>query len=104
MGVYCIRNTANGKSFVGASIDLPSIINRERAQLRLGVHYTRQLQKDWNEFGPNAFEFEVLDTLTPTDAPNYNPSDDLQVLEAMWLEKLLPFEERGYNARPKPRV
>ena len=37
MGVYCVRNTVNGKLLVGKSIDLPSILNRQRAQLRSGV-------------------------------------------------------------------
>ena len=37
----------------------------------------------------------------PSDRPGYNPADDLKALEALWLEKLMPFEERGYNARPK---
>jgi group I intron endonuclease len=101
MGVYQVRNTVNGKSFVGTSVDLPSILNRHRAALRFGGHTNRELQKDWNELGPEAFEFEVLDTLTPSDRPGYNPSDDLRELEELWLEKLSPFDERGYNTRPK---
>src|SRR5215467_14280564 len=86
MGVYRVRNTVNGRSLVGASADLPAMLNRHRAQLRLGVHFNRALQKDWNEFGPEAFEFEVLDTLTAPDRPDYDPSDDLRVLEELWLE------------------
>ena len=101
MGVYQVRNTANGKLLVGASVDLPSILNRHRAQLRMGGHPNRALQKDWAEFGPEAFEFEVLDTLTPPERPGYDPSDDLRALEALWLDKLSPFGERGYNTQPK---
>jgi hypothetical protein len=101
MGVYQIRNTVNGKVLIGTSVDLPSILNRERAQLRLGAHRNRALQQDWNEHGPEAFEFETLDTLPPSDKPGYNPKDDLKALEALWLEKLTPFDERGYNAKPK---
>jgi hypothetical protein len=101
MGVYQIQNTGNGRLLVGASTDLPAILNRHRAQLRLGVHSNRVLQKDWTEFGPEAFEFQILDTLKPPDQPDYDPSDDLRVLEALWLEKLSPFEDRGYNAKPK---
>jgi group I intron endonuclease len=101
MGVYQIRNTANGKLLVGSSKDLPSIFNRHRAALRMGSHQNRELQKDWAEFGAEAFEFEVLDALTPPEEPGYNPSRDLKALEELWLDKLSPFEERGYNARPK---
>ncbi len=101
MGVYRVRNTANGKVLIGAGVELPGMLNSHKARLSLGVHENRALQKDWNELGPEAFEFEILDTLTALAEPGYDPSADLRVLEAMWLEKLSPFEERGYNARPK---
>jgi group I intron endonuclease len=104
MGVYQVRNTVNGKLLIGTSVDLPSILNRERAQLRLGGHRNRALQQDWNEHGAEAFEFEILDTLPPSDKPGYKPADDLKELEALWLEKLEPFEERGYNSRPKGKA
>lgn len=101
MGVYQVRNTVNGKVLVGTSVDLLSILNRHRAELRMGGHKNRELQKDWAEFGPEAFEFEILDTLTPPESPGYNPSNDLRALEELWLDKLSPFGERGYNAVPK---
>src|ERR1051325_771188 len=101
MGVYQIRNTATGKLLVGTSKDVPSMLNRHRAALRMGSHQNRELQKDWAEFGAEAFEFEVLDTLAPPERPGYDPSDDLKALEQLWLDKLSPFDERGYNARPK---
>jgi hypothetical protein len=100
MGVYRIHNTRHDRSLVGRSVDLPAILNRERAQLRLGAHRNRALQDDWNALGAGAFELEVLDTLTPpADQPGYDPSDDLRVLEALWLERLQPFGERGYTPR-----
>jgi hypothetical protein len=101
MGVFRVVHTASGKCLVGTSVDLPSVLNRERAQLRLGGHRNEALQRDWNSFGADAFVFEVLDTLTPPDEPGYDPTGDLQVLEQMWLEKLSPFDERGYNRRPR---
>jgi GIY-YIG catalytic domain len=101
MGVYQVRNTANGKLLVGSSANLPAMLNRHRAQLEMGGHRNRALQQDWNELGPGVFEFEILDTLKPPNEPDYDPSEDLRVLEEMWLEKLAPFGERGYNATPK---
>jgi hypothetical protein len=41
-----------------------------------------------------------MDTLTPTDAPDYDPTEDLRTLEALWLQTLSPFEPAGYH-RPK---
>jgi len=104
MGVYRVHNTVNGKSLVGTSRDLPSILNRERAELKLGGHRNKPMQRDWNEMGASAFTFEVLDTLSvPPDQPGYDPAYDLRVLEALWLERLQPFGERGYMVEPKPR-
>jgi hypothetical protein len=97
MGVGAVRNTANGKAFVVASRDLPALLNRQRAQLRLKAHANRALQADWNSLGPDAFEFVVLDTLVPKDAPDYDPTEDLRTLEELWLEKLSPFEPAGYH-------
>lgn len=101
MGVFGVRNTVNGKSLVGASTDLPAMLNRQRFQLDAGIHPIRELQKEWIAFGAAAFAFEVLDTLPAPDQPDFDPSDDLRVLEDLWLDKLSPFDERGYNARPK---
>ncbi len=101
MGVFQVRNTVNGKVFIGTSVNLPAMLNRQQSQLRFGGHPNKQLQKDWAEFGPEAFEFEVLDTLPPPARPDYDPSNDLRALEELWLDKLSPFDERGYNARPK---
>jgi hypothetical protein len=105
MGVYRIHNVRDDRSLVGRSVDLPSILNRERAGLRMGSHPNAALQRDWAALGPDAFVFEVLDTLAPPDGqPDYDPIDDLRVLEAMWLERLQPFDDRGYVVRPKARA
>ena len=90
IGVYRIRNKVNGKTIVGTSVNLPAILNRHRAGLRMGGHEIRELQKDWNEHGADAFEFEILDQLTPKDEPGYDPANDLKELEQLWLEKLGP--------------
>lgn len=100
MGVYRVHNTRDDKSLVGSSVDLPAILNRERSQLKFGGHRNAALQADWKSLGAEAFEFEVLDTLTPPEGkPDYDPTDDLRVLEAMWIERLQPFDDRGYLKR-----
>ncbi len=104
MGIYCIRNTVNGKLLVGKSIDLPSILNRHRGQLRSGYHPNPTLQKDLFEYGAEAFEVEVLDTLEVPEQADYDSSSDLRTLEQMWLDKLSPFGNHGYNPEPKRTV
>jgi hypothetical protein len=102
MGVFRVRNTTNGASLVGSSTDLPAMLNRQRFQLELGSHPNRALQKDWNELGPTPFEFEVLDTLEPTEQSDHDVSEDLEVLLEMWLQKLSLSEAPGYNGDPRP--
>ncbi len=104
MGVYRIRNTLSGQSLVAASTDLPSMLNRHRAQLGMGGHSSRALQADWVEYGPESFVFEILDTLTPPDQPDYDPIADLTVLEDLWLEKLAMGADRLHTINPKRLV
>ena len=101
MGIFRIRNLFNGRSFIGSTANLPAMLNRQRAQLSMGAHANRELQKEWDELGSEAFEFDVLDELMPPDQPNYDPTADLQVLEELWLDRLSPYDERGYNKAPR---
>lgn len=101
MGVYQIRNKVNGKLLIGLSVDLTAILNRCRAELKMGSFRNLALQKEWKEFGPDRFEFKALETLEAMDDPTYDPGEDLKVLEALWIEKLSPFGASGYNPPPK---
>lgn len=101
MGVYCIRNTANGRCYVAASRDIQARFNRHRMTLKTRSEPIKALLADWLEFGEDAFVFEVLDRLEPLDKPNYDPADDLKVLEDMWLDKLNPCAPDGYNPPKK---
>lgn len=96
-GIYRVRNTVTGKSLVGSSPDLVGMLNRQRFQLENGLHPEADLQKDWNVLGPDAFEFEVLDRLEPRDEPADDPTEDLRVLNEMWLQKLAASGEPFYT-------
>lgn len=88
-GVYRVQHTPSGRTLLGSSPDAPAMLNRIRAQLRLKSHPNHRLQSDWESDGPDAFLLEVVDLLPPpTDAAPYDPSDDLELLEALWREKL----------------
>jgi len=96
-GVFQIRNRTNGKVLLGSSKNLEGPLNGHRFMLRIGSHTNKALQADWNEFGAEAFDFEILETVKVRDDPNFNLDDELTLLEQIWLEKLQPFGERGYN-------
>ena len=103
MGVFQILNKVNGKMLVDSSTNVPGKINRHKFALNAGSHASKALQSDWNELGNSAFEFETLEPVEPRDDPNYNYKSDLEFLEDLWLEKLEPYGDRGYNERKKTR-
>jgi hypothetical protein len=99
MGIYQIKNLASGKTYIGKSTDLPGKINREKFQLKYSMHMNKELQNDFNILGEEKFSFEILDRLQPKEEPNHNYSEDLRILEEMWLEKLQPFGAKGYHKK-----
>ncbi len=103
MGVYQIRNLVNEKVLIGSSLNLPGIFNRYKLQLQAGSHHVQCLQSEWNEFGSEKFAFEILDELTPGTGTDRDYREELIFLEDLWLDKLEPYGERGYNERKKSR-
>ena len=102
-GVFQVKNVANGKVLLGSSLNLEGPLNRHRFMLKIGSHTNKSLQKDWDEFGSEQFVFEILEEVKRKDDPNFNLKDELTLLEMIWLEKLQPFGERGYNVNEKIR-
>ncbi len=96
-GVFQVKNTVNGKVLLGSSLNLDGSLNRHKFALMFGKHPVEALQKDWNEFGSDKFVFEILEIVNVKDDPNFNLTDELTLLEQIWIEKLQPFCERGYN-------
>ena len=88
MGVYRIRNTQTGKSYLGYSTDLPARINRHKMELKFGSHKNAELREGWKLLGAASFEFEILDELTPPEAPGADLLEELRLLREMWISKL----------------
>jgi len=96
-GVFQVKNTVNGKVLLGSSLNLEGPLNSHRFMLAIGRHRNENLQKEWNDYGPGAFRFEILETVTVKDDPHFDLNVELTLLEQIWIEKLQPFGERGYN-------
>jgi hypothetical protein len=96
-GVFQVRNTMNGKILLGSSLNLEGPLNSHRFMLRIGRHRNASLQEEWNEYGEHCFAFEILETVKISDDPGFDIGDELTLLEEIWLEKLQPFREKGYN-------
>jgi hypothetical protein len=102
-GVFQVKNTANGQVLLGSSLNLEGALNGHRFMLKTGSHRNKELQADWNEYGADKFVFEILEVVQVRDDPNFNLSDELTLLELIWVEKLQPFGEKGYNPNVKIR-
>ena len=102
-GVFQVKNLANGKVLLGSSLNLEGSLNKHHFMLKIGSHTNKALQADWNEFGPEQFVFEVLEEVQRRDDPSFNLSDELVLLEMVWLEKLQSVGEHGYNHNERIR-
>lgn len=64
-GVYQIRNTLNGKVYIGSSVSFDRRWALHRRSLRKGTHHTVGLQRAWSKYGEEAFVFEPLLVCAP---------------------------------------
>lgn len=100
-GVFQIRNTSNGKIYIDSSVNLNTIWNRHKTQLKFGSHPNEELQKDWNLLGEDCFVYEIV---SETDQKDNEPTDlakEVKQLEQLFLEELQPYNDKGYNKRKK---
>ncbi|TCL76390.1 hypothetical protein EDC14_1002149 [Hydrogenispora ethanolica] len=101
MGIFQIRNRVNGKVLLGSSLNLDGMLNRFQmmTQYDWGWKGNSRLDAEMKAYGPENFEIEILDRLKPNEDPLYDYREDLKALEELWLEKLQPYDERGYHKR-----
>lgn len=59
-GVYVIKNTENGKFYIGSSAHVERRWRGHRSYLRRNVHDNDYLQNAWNKYGEDVFEFDII--------------------------------------------
>jgi hypothetical protein len=62
---YSITNTINGKVYIGQSTQYSRRWTTHKRNLRKNTHPNKRIQQDWNEYGEDAFVFEVIEELPP---------------------------------------
>lgn len=93
-GIYMIRNTVNGKTYIGSSLCTNNRWRQHRQSLDKNNHKNPHLQSSWNKYGQGSFSFQVLEETIADD----------QVLldrEAYWIDFYKSFET-GYNLIKDP--
>src|SRR5579872_30598 len=86
-GIYIITNTGTGDCYIGSSTNVEKRLTRHRYMLRLGEHHSKLLQKAWDQYGEDAFVFDVLEIVPDLNKlvkveqcylderkPTYNPA------------------------------
>ena len=68
-GIYAIKNSTNGRSYVGSSNNLLRRWTEHRKRLRAKRHDCPALQNAWNKYGEAAFTFTVVQELPGADDP-----------------------------------
>lgn len=60
-GIYTITNKANGKHYVGSSIDVEKRLGEHKRMLKGGYHPNSHLISSFKEHGEDLFEFALLE-------------------------------------------
>lgn len=60
IGVYQIECLSNNKKYIGVSKDIQRRWKEHRSLLFKGQHHSSDMQKDYNQYGENSFEFKVI--------------------------------------------
>ena len=67
-GIYKITNKTNGKYYIGSSSNIFGNNGRwkcHKRQLQMNSHHNNYLQRSWNKYGSNNFDFIVLEEILP---------------------------------------
>ena len=88
MGIYCITNSVNGKSYIGKSNDIDRRRTQHFSALGNNEHDNEEMQKDYNKYGNDCFEFSVLETVEDEYKLDY--------IEDYYIKKFDSFVN-GYN-------
>ena len=86
-GVYAVKCSASGETWVGASTHLDSQQNGAWYQLRNRLHQNKNMQAAWDAHGEAAFTYQVLETLDD-DVPPLLLRDSLAERQKHWEREL----------------
>lgn len=59
-GIYKIENKLNSKCYIGSAVNIKARLAVHRSDLNLNRHCNSYLQRAWNKYGENSFNFEPL--------------------------------------------
>jgi group I intron endonuclease len=60
--IYAIKNTKSGKMYIGSTNNMTRRYIRHRTELNTNRHPNEYLQRSWNKYGEESFDFIILTT------------------------------------------
>ncbi len=100
IGIYQITNLKNGKIYLDSAQNLKDKWRKiKEFQLEINRFTNLELQKEWNLYGEEAFQYEVLEEKEVEE--NTDVRWELEQMKKRYLEKKQPYGERGYHRLPK---
>jgi group I intron endonuclease len=92
IGIYTIYCSLNNKYYVGYSKNLKKRIGQHKLRLKKNIHQNIFLQRAYNKYGKDAFEFDILENCE---------EQFLCSLEHYWCNMLNTHNKKyGYNILP----
>lgn len=86
-GIYKIENIINKFKYIGQSHNIYSRWYSHKRELNKNTHHNYKLQNDWNKYGQNNFDFEIIDICDISE---------LNDREMYWIKKFDSYNN-GYN-------
>lgn len=59
-GIYKITCMPTGKMYIGSALNFRKRFKDHRSLLNLGNHHSIKLQRAWNKYGKDSFNFEII--------------------------------------------
>ena len=88
-GICEITNIQTKKILLLAVVDIEASKNRFEFSKKTGSCISNKLQNDWNKYGPNSFNFEVIEELEKNvEQTSKEFNEDLNLLLEICLKKI----------------
>lgn len=88
-GIYMIQNLVNFKIYIGQSVNIEDRWRQHRSELRGNDHDNKHLQRAWNKYKEDNFEFTVICECAESQ---------LNTMEEYYIFELMTYDpDFGYN-------
>ena len=98
-GIYAVHNKIDNKMYIGTSKNLPAVVRRFEFTLTMESFPYQDLIDDFKKLGKDNFEIKILDELELKNETEKEITAELNLLEALWIEKLKDAGVSFYNKK-----